>query len=197
MYDIVARLLADLPAHEVRWSIPALIAIMGVPGTGKTVIANYLAERHPLVKLSTDSIRREYGLPSGPATHEVMYHVAGKLLPEKTGLVLDGIHLGKRDRDQVRRVAKEYGAYAAIICATASREIIEERLQQRLRQSQQTTRDGEYVITPEHFAAIASYLEAPSDDEEIFVVDTSHDEIDAQLSGLERQLRHLLTGLHL
>jgi predicted kinase len=197
MFDIVARLLADLPAQEVRWSRPALIAIMGLPGAGKTEIANYLVERYPLVKLSTDNIRLNYGLASGPAAHEVMYQVAGKLLPGKASLVLDGIHLGRHDRDRVRGVASEYGAFAAIIYATASREIIEERLQQRLRQSQRTAADGKYAITPEHFAAIASYLEEPSDDEEIYVVDTSHGAIGTQMSRLEHQLRQLLTGLHL
>ena len=197
MSDIVARLLADLPAQEVRWSRSALIAIMGLPGAGKTEIANYLAERYPLVKLSTDYIRLKYGLASGPATHEVMYGVAGKLLAEKASLVLDGIHLGRHNRDQARTVANEYKAYAAIIYATASREIIEERLQQRLRQSQRTANDGKYVITPGHFAAIASYLEEPADDEEVFVVDTSHDAIDKQMSDLEHLLRHLLTGSHL
>jgi predicted kinase len=197
MLDIVTGLLADLPTQQVRWSRPVLIGIMGLPGTGKTEIANYLAERHPLVKLSTDSIRLKYGLASGPATHDVMYQVAGKLLPKKASLILDGIHLGKRDRDRVRRVADEYGAYAAIIYATASPDIIEERLQQRLQQSQQATDDKYVVITPEHFAVIASYLEAPSDDEELYVVDTSQGTIEGQLSGLERQLRQLLTGLHL
>ena len=197
MTDIVARLLADLPAQEVRWSRPALVAIMGLPGAGKTEIASFLAERFPLVQLSTDTIRRKYGLASGPATHEVMYQVAGKLLPHKASLVLDGIHLGRHDRDRVRAVASEYKAYAAIIYATAAREIIEERLQQRLRQSQRTTDDGKHVITPEHFVAIASYLEEPSSDEEIFVIDTSHDAIDTQMSRLEHQLRQLLTGSQL
>ncbi|HEY0070745.1 MAG TPA: AAA family ATPase, partial [Chloroflexia bacterium] len=115
MPDIVTRLLADLPIEAVRWSRPVLIGIMGLPGAGKTEIANYLAERHPLVKLSTDSIRLKYGLASGPATHDVMYQVAGKLLPKNAGLILDGIHLGTRDRDRLRRVADEHEAYAAII----------------------------------------------------------------------------------
>jgi predicted kinase len=173
-----------------------LVAIMGLPGAGKTEIASYLAGRYPFVKLSADSIRLEHGLASGPATHEIMYQLAWKLLPEKVGLILDGIHLGKRDRERVRRVADEHAAYAAIIYATASPAIIEERLRQRLRRPEQTTGESKYVITPGHFASIASYLEEPSDGEEVFVVDTSRDSIGRQLSGLERQLRQLLTGSH-
>lgn len=199
MSDIVASILADLPAGEVRWSRPALVAIMGLPGAGKTEVANYLAGRYPLVKLSTDSIRLKHGLSSGPAAHEIMHREAGKLLPEKASLIFDGIHLGKSDRDRVRAVADQYGAYAAIIYATASPQVIKERLRQRLRQAEhgeQTTGESKFAITSEQFASIASYLEAPSGDEEVFVVDTSLDRIGRQLSGLERQLRQLLTGSH-
>lgn len=193
MFDIVARLLSDLPEPELRWRKPVLVAIMGLPGVGKTEIATYLAGCYPLVNLSTDSIRLKYGLASGPATHEVMYQATGKLLPKKAGVILDGIHLGRRHRDQVRRVAGEHGAYCAVIFATASPDIIEERLRERVQQSEQVTDDDKYVISPKHFVAIASYLEEPSADEEVIVVDTSYSRIDVQVSSLTYQLRHLLT----
>lgn len=76
----VARVVADLASPPIAWHRPVLVAITGLPGTGKTELATCLAAHFPLIVLSTDAIRRAYGLPSGPSAHGIMYAVAAALL---------------------------------------------------------------------------------------------------------------------
>ena len=189
---IVTDILANLAVPLGRWHIPVLIGFFGLPGTGKTETAHRLAARFPLVVLSTDAVRLRYQLSSGPATHNVMYDVASTLLPMKVGLLVDGIHLGRPDRLRLRQCADRHQARSALIYTTARSAVVEERLEARRCNEQQTTAAGKFVITPEHFARIASYLEAPTADEAVWQIDTSGDGLDRQLAPLERWLGDLL-----
>jgi len=108
-HAIVDAIAGALPALSDQWSKPFLIGIFGLPGTGKTELARWLSLPYPLIVLSTDALRLHYQLGSGPATHEVMYGVAAKLLPRNTGLIFDGMHMGRINRTQLRRFAEHYG----------------------------------------------------------------------------------------
>lgn len=189
---IAARILADVTLPSRSWRAPVLIALFGLPGTGKTWTARALASRYPLVTLSTDALRLRHGLPSGPATLAVMYEVTGALLTRKVGVLFDGIHLGRRDRDAVRQFARRHGAQAGLVYTTADRVTIEERLEARRRRPEQTTGEGKFVIAPEHFASIAAYLEPPTADEAVWRVDTSRGTAERQLAAVGAWLTPLL-----
>jgi predicted kinase len=184
----VADLLACLDVPLGRWRAPLLIGVFGLPGTGKTEMSYRLARRYPLVMLTTDAIRLRYGLPSGPATHAVMYEVARALLPRRVAVLFDSIHPGRGNRLHLREFATRHQAESAVIFTTAQPAIVEARLQARQEAPARTARDGKFVITPQHFARIANYLEPPTVDEAIWTVDTSHGDLDAQLAGFERWL---------
>ncbi len=190
----IAAILADLTVPPSRWRAPVLIGVFGLPGTGKTETARYLAQRFPLVALSTDAIRLRYQLPSGPATHDAMYGVAATLLSRQVAVLVDGIHLGRRDRLRLRQVAAQHGAQSALIFTTARPAVVEARLQARQRDQEQTVAEGKFVITPGHFARIASYLELPTADEAVWYVDTSDGDLGARLATFERWLSTYLTA---
>jgi predicted kinase len=128
---VVAALLADLAIPAPRWQAPVLVGVFGLPGTGKTHFARRLAERYPLVLLTTDVIRQRFGLASGPATHAVMYEVAAALLPRRAAILFDGIHLGRHNREELRGFASRYAAHSALIFTTAAPAVIEGRLRAR------------------------------------------------------------------
>lgn len=189
---VEGELLARVPTHAGRWREPVLIAVMGLPGTGKTALARYLAGRYPLTCLSTDEIRLRHALPSGPATHAVIAAVAGRLLPGRGGVVWDGIHLDRGHRSEVAALAAACGARFELIYAVAPDEVVRERLRQRAAAPERTTADGKFVITPRKLAEVAAWLEPPGPDEPATVVDTGDARVGHGLAELEARLRDLL-----
>ena len=188
---MVSTLIDDLTLPVHRWPRPVLIGLFGLPGSGKSEIARCLADRLPLVVLATDAIRLRRGLPSGPATHAVMYDAAVVLLRQSFGIVWDGLHLGRTDRDRFREFAREHGALCFLIQATASDEILRRRLASRIARPNETVAQGKFVITREHFQRIASYVEPPLDEEEILSVDTTDGILCQKLGALVAHLRSL------
>jgi predicted kinase len=166
-------LIDHLRLPEPRPRDPVLIALFGLPGSGKSTLARLLVSRLPLALLCTDEIRQRHGLPSGPATHAVMYETAAILLGQGVGIVWDGIHLARRDRDRLRAFAHEHRAPGRIIHVTASDETIRRRLAERLRTPAEDLPSGIFAISPGHLRRIARYLEAPTADEDVLTVDTT------------------------
>lgn len=188
MRETVAKVLADLALPLPSWRQPLFIAVTGLPCTGKTEVATYLAAHFPLVLLSTDALRRAYGLPSGPSTHAVMYEVAAVLLNANAGVIFDGIHLGRRNRDEARAFARRYGAKCEVLFTTANEEVIDQRLQTRRAAPVETAAAGKFVITPAHFEQIRRYLEVPTADEAVWPIDTSEQPVGNLLAPLHERL---------
>jgi predicted kinase len=186
------RLVTRLTIPATGWRQSVLIALFGLPCSGKTEITQYLASRLPLIALSTDEIRQHLGLPSGPATHAVMYEAASVLLPQKVGIVWDGIHSGRQNRVQMREFASHHDAYLELIYTVASPEVIRRRLDDRIRAPDKTATEGKFVITPEHFARIARYLEPPTPDEGVQVIDTTDGAIEDQIRPTLKRLEELV-----
>jgi predicted kinase len=191
---VAAHILTHLPVPSARWPQPVLLGIFGVPGSGKTEIARYLQQRHPLLILSTDALRLHYGLASGLATRQMMDQLATTLLPQHIGVVFDGLHLSRTDRQVVQQLAHCAQAVSWLLYVTADPSVIDQRLQMRLRRAEQTTAEGKFVIRPEHFRRIVSYLEPPAPDEAVITVDTSCNDVGEQLKELDGQLTKLLQG---
>jgi predicted kinase len=190
--DTVLKVLADLALPPGAWRRPFLIAITGLPCTGKTAIATYLAAHFPVTVLSTDAIRRTYGLPSGPSAHAVMYEAAAFLLRDNAGVIFDGIHLARRNRDEARAFARRHGAQVEMIYTTATEAVIAQRLQARRAAPAETAAAGKFVITPDHFEQIRHYLEVPTADEAVWTVDTSEHKTGELLAPLQERLGILL-----
>jgi predicted kinase len=189
---VAAEVLGRLPDLRGRWRGPVLVALMGPPGTGKTEIAGYLARRFPLTVLSTDAIRLRHGLPSGPATHEVIYEVASVLLPAGGGVVWDGIHPTRRHRATVRGFAAHHGARFELVCTAAAADVVRRRLAARAATPEATAAEGKFVIAPAKLAELATWYEPLDREEPATLVDTTAGEVGDQLDGLEGLLGTLM-----
>jgi len=181
---ILAQFDAQFDAQFVGWRTPLLIGIFGLPGSGKTAVTHWLAARYPLIALSTDTMRLRYELPSGPATIDVMYKVAATLLPRRTGIIFDGIHMRQSDRARLQAFAASHSAHSALLYITADSGVIDERIATRQDNPEQTRAEGKFVITRQHFERIASWLEVPAGEEAVWQIDTTDDQIGKLLAGL-------------
>lgn len=182
-------LISDLKIPNTAWKMPVVIAIFGLPCAGKTQVAQYLADRHPLLRLTTDVLRLKYGFASGPDTLAMMFQIADNLLPQKISIMFDGIHPRAQNRAEVRALANRHAAGSHIIFVTAEQGVITQRLQERLEQPEETVAAGKFIITPEHFDRLAGYLELPAETEtDVVTVDTTESKIEAQLSWLDARL---------
>jgi predicted kinase len=188
---VAAAVLAELAVPPTSWRQPVLTGLFGLPDAGKTTVAQWIAERHPLVLLSTDALRLRYHLPSGPATLAVMEQVARHLLAGCASVIFDGIHQGRRDRQALRALGAQCGAQTTFVYVTAPAATLALRLQARRDNPEQTAAEGKFVISPEHFARIAAFLEPPTDGEDVLRVDTEESPLQGQLTALDRQLRAL------
>jgi predicted kinase len=167
-----------------------LVSLFGLPGAGKTTLAQQLAARYPFLLLSTDRLRLHYGFQSGPATLAVMFQVADELLPQRMGLIFDGIHLQRQSREAVRRLAERHQATLFFVFATAPLAVLEQRLPARVANPAETTAAGKFVITREHFLRIVSYLEPPDPvEQDVFMIDTAGAQTEQQLVELHQQLQ--------
>jgi hypothetical protein len=107
--------LTALEAATVR-----LVLIGGSPGTGKSSIADRLAEQIGATRLSSDGVRTEvpeardpavrYGDAARHAVYDELRRRAGALLGRGESVVLDATWGEAEERDMARIVAAEYGA---------------------------------------------------------------------------------------
>jgi predicted kinase len=112
-----------------------LIAVCGLPGTGKTAYATRLSHASGAVRLSRDEIRLhvfqnpDFSASEKQAVFRMMLEVAGELLSEGKSVILEGMTFSRRrDRDAVRDLARTRGAKAIFVLCTCPEPLALERI---------------------------------------------------------------------
>jgi predicted kinase len=184
------QILIDVDYPDRKWKQPCLIATFGFPGAGKTTVSASISNHYPFVRLTTDLIRLRYGFASGPETLKTMYLVGEELLSQNYSIIFDGIHMMRKNREELRRFGRANNVHVRFIHVAADPVLIKDRLNQRATNPAATRADGKFVIKEEHFQRIISYYESPDDDEDVVEVNTSSSRLltDNQLSALYVEL---------
>ena len=99
---------------------PAVVFVIGLPGSGKTTVAGKMAEFHgyPLVTtevvgaklLSVDRVDedRVFSAEESEQIYKVMYLMADTLLAGGSGVVVDGVFRSRKQRQNIFEIAAKH-----------------------------------------------------------------------------------------
>lgn len=166
---------------------PVLIIMVGLVGTGKTTVANAIAQRLGAAVISTDVVRKTLaGIPLAehrfdemntgiysPAfsrkTYNAAFDHAGKLLARGKSVVMDATFLQRSSRKRARDLAQRMSsAFVAIECILPE-DVARARLEKRLTEASPS--DGRWEIYVRQKASFRPASELPEDQH--VIVDTS------------------------
>jgi predicted kinase len=126
--------LGNLPRPVAR---PALVAVSGLPGTGKSRLSQQLAERLPFVILESDALRRalfprpDYSRQESFRLFKAVHLLTEKLLKEGIPVIIDATNLTEGHREYLYAIANKLGARLIMVHAEAPPEVVRKRLAAR------------------------------------------------------------------
>jgi len=143
-------------------SRPLLILMVGLVGSGKTTLANALAQRLGAVHISSDVTRKRLaGIPENehhydePAsgiyspefnrkTYDAIFTQGIEVLKDGVPVILDAAFLRQSEREQARRMSRELGVDYLVVECRLTPELTQKRLLQRCREA--SASDGRWEI---------------------------------------------------
>jgi predicted kinase len=114
-----------------------LVAVGGLPGTGKSVAAKAIAHRLNAVLLRTDEVRKElfphpsYTPEEGRLVYDRSFERAAELLSNQHSVVLDATFRQESLRQRAREIAETAGADWHFILVTAPEALVRCHIAQR------------------------------------------------------------------
>ncbi|MEX0612058.1 MAG: AAA family ATPase, partial [Pirellulales bacterium] len=192
--DVAVRAASELGPH-------ALLIVGGLMGTGKSTLAEKLADAFGIEVLSTDRIRRamlgvsqsqtDYGEGHyHPEVRRRIYHElfrrASELLSERQSLILDGTFLTREIRLRAYDAAQEYGAAAIYVQCTCPPQTAQRRIEARRKSD-----ESESEARPELYDRQARDFEPPGTNEPAVTVNTTQPmprQLQSVYAELSRQL---------
>jgi predicted kinase len=118
-------------------AVPLLVALSGLPGSGKSHLARRLKEAAPFVHLESDALRRRiferpaYTQGESEQLFRAVYWVAERLLARGLNTIVDATNLRESHRETLANMARRQGADLALVSLTAPEVVLRERLQAR------------------------------------------------------------------
>lgn len=114
-----------------------LILVCGLPGTGKTTVAEAIAAKAKAYVLSTDVIRREvvdkpdYSENEKEMVYNLVFGMAQQMLGSSKNVLVDGTFYRKELRDKVKKIAASMKSELVIVEVICDENAVRERLAKR------------------------------------------------------------------
>ncbi len=167
---------------------PTLILLCGLPGTGKSHLAQRLVRHLPLVVVSTDQVRHvlfaepTYNGQEHHIVHQTCQTVVAQLLAEGHSVICDATNLERRHRERYYALAEEQNARLFILQTVAPPEVVRRRIEDRQQGDLAAHNSDAGWEVYERYRSRMEPIRRPHR-----VVDTSGD-LDAQVAEIVRQL---------
>lgn len=149
---------------------PLLIVLMGLPGTGKSYLANYLNKRYSFSILSGENVTHsifgsdKHSTSQYKEAYEILRFLAAEMTTQKYNVVIDGTNLKHLFREQIYKVVSDSSAKPILIHLFIDDAIALNRANSR----GENFSDLKGILSkclPETFAAFKSQVELPQKDE--------------------------------
>ncbi len=121
---------------------PVLVVVSGLPGTGKSVLSQRLAERLPLAVLESDALRKAL-VPTPLHTadehgrlFQAIHELIDLLLEQGIPLLLDATSLVEAHREHLYHIAGRHDAKVILVRVKAPPDLVRQRLEARASRSQ-------------------------------------------------------------
>jgi predicted kinase len=162
-----------LPEAEAQ---PTVIAVSGLPGTGKSYFCRRLAERLPFIILESDALRKQlfanptYTAEESAYLFRAIHHLMEDLLQKGIPLILDATNLARKHRERIYNIAERLNARLIIVRVKAPVELVQKRLKKRMeRKNTQENSNADWSV----YQKMKTSVEKISRNH--FTVDTSKD----------------------
>ncbi len=184
----VQRLMESLGQLPEPVANPVLVAVSGLPGTGKSYFSTKLAEKLPFVILESDTLRKvlfsppTYTARESASLFQAIHCLIERLLKKGISLILDATNLSESHREHLEHIAEQSGAKLVLVSVEAPPAIVQARLKARAG-SRQHQSDADWSV----YQKMKLYVEAIR--RKHYAVDTSRD-IAPVLEKIAREVRH-------
>jgi len=141
--DVRRQRAADLRARfgwtaaPPRGRGPALILLSGLPGTGKSFLAEQIRRRYAAIVLRSDEVRKalypapRYTPAENGAVYLLCYALLEELLHDGYAVVFDATNLVRRGRQRARKLASALGVPFLLLVTESPPSIVADRLRRR------------------------------------------------------------------
>ncbi len=140
--------LGQLPEPVVK---PVLVAVSGLPGTGKSYFCCKLAERLAFLILESDALRKVLFSPPSYSSNEswhlfqVIHLLIERLLKKGISLILDATNLSEQHREYLYSIANHLDIKLILVRVEAPPQVVRRRLESRLEDLEGKS-DADWVI---------------------------------------------------
>lgn len=180
---------ALLPQNPPTTAHPALLMLSGLPGAGKSYLAQRLAQRRPFVILESDRVRKAlfpqpaYSSEESTLVHRLCRIMMERLLARGVNVIYDATNLSEFHRRFIYHLADRLGVKLVVVRTVAPEEVIKARLDMRkVDPSSDDASDADWEVYTRMLSS-QEPIERPH-----LVIDTSQD-IDEAVAKVLRQLR--------
>ncbi|MBA7487322.1 hypothetical protein ES707_22885 [subsurface metagenome] len=129
---------------------PVLIAVSGLPGTGKSYFCSKLAERLPFIVLESDTLRKalfpspSYSSQESSHLFQTCHYLIEQLLKRGFCLILDATNLLEGHREYLYSIAERLDVKLILVQVKAPPQVVRERL--RDREKSATKSDADWSV---------------------------------------------------